>query len=195
MPRPRGILAFWATLPPAHAAEFDDWYNRQHVIERMAVPGFISGQRYRDGNRFFAWYETESPAVLTSRAYLARLAAPTAWTRRVMPWVREPVRAVFVADVQLGCGRGAAAATIVGWPPLATLKRLLKQPGVVAIHRWQPFEQVRDTAESRLRPGGDRRAGPTTLIEATDATSLRAALRGQQLEARRYALRFALGGR
>lgn len=193
MPLRRGILAFWGTLPPAHAAEFDDWYNRQHLIERMGVPGFRTGQRYRNGNRFFAWYETDSPAVLASRAYLARLAKPTAWTQRVMPWVRDPIRTVFIAETALGQGRGAAAATIDGWPPLATLKPLLKQPGILAIRRWQPVEEVRDTTESRLRKGGDRRAGPTTLIEGTDIASLKAALARPKLDARYYTLRFALG--
>jgi len=193
MPQPRGILAFWGTLPAEHAAEFEDWYNRQHLIERMGVPGFLSGQRYRAGNRFFAWYETESPKVLASRAYLAHLAAPTAWTRRVMPWVRDPIRTVFVAEAELGRGRGGAAATIDGWPPVATLKPLLKQPGILAIRRWRPAEEVRDTTESRLRKGGDRRAGLTTVVEGTDIASLKAALSRPRIDARCYALRFALG--
>jgi hypothetical protein len=193
MPQPRGILAFWGTLTAEHAAEFEDWYNRQHLIERMAVTGFLTGQRYRNGNRFFAWYETEAPEVLASRAYLARLAKPTAWTRRVMPWVRRPVRTVFVSDAELGCGRGAAAAVIDGWPPLAVLKPLIKEPGMLAIRRWQPVEQVRDTTESRLRRGGDRRAGPTTLVEATDIASLKAALSRPKIKAQYYTLRFALG--
>ena len=189
---PRGILAFWGTLPAAHAADFDDWYNRQHLFERTDLPGFRSGQRYRSGNRFFAWYETDTPEVLASRAYLARLNAPTAWTRRVMPHVRGGSRGIFRVTAHVGRGRGGVAATMAGALSVAVLRALVKQPGIVAAWQWQPVAAPRDTVESRTRRTPDRSPGPTVLIEATDRASLAAALRRRRLKAAIFPLRYAI---
>jgi len=187
---PSGILAFWGTLPAARAADFEDWYNRQHLHERSDLPGFVSGQRYRSGRRFFAWYETRSPDVLSSPAYLARLAKPTAWTRRVMPHVQDAVRAIFRVGARVGRGRGAVAAVIDGTLPTAHLRGLLKHPGVLGAWQWLPVEAPRVTTESKLRPAPDRGAGAMVLVEAADVGCLREALAAEKLRGRTYPLRY-----
>ena len=41
-----GILAVWNDCAPEGLAHFERWYNREHLQERVAVPGFRRGRRY-----------------------------------------------------------------------------------------------------------------------------------------------------
>ena len=70
---PAGILAVFNDCAPEGYEHFERWYIREHLQERVGVPGFRFGRRYElvsGGDRqFFAFYEVESPAVLASPAY------------------------------------------------------------------------------------------------------------------------------
>jgi hypothetical protein len=83
-----GLLMVWAEVPADKEAEFNRWYNEEHVAERMAVPGFLNAARYeavKGGPRHLAVYELESAAVLDSPAYKKVQANPTPWTKRCSP--------------------------------------------------------------------------------------------------------------
>jgi len=85
-----GLLMVWADVPANKEDEFNRWYNEEHVPERLAVPGFLSGARYeavKGGPKHLACYELESVAVLGSPAYKRVQANPTEWTRRCSPEV------------------------------------------------------------------------------------------------------------
>jgi hypothetical protein len=85
-----GLLMVWADVPANKEDEFNRWYNEEHVPERLAVPGFLSGARYeavKGGPKHLACYELESVAVLASPAYKRVHANPTEWTRRCSPEV------------------------------------------------------------------------------------------------------------
>ena len=41
----KGLLLASFDFSTAHADEFHDWYDKEHVPERMAVPGFINAER------------------------------------------------------------------------------------------------------------------------------------------------------
>src|SRR5512134_2725264 len=43
----RGVLAISCNVDPAHDAGFNAWYQRQHVAERLGVPGFIEARPSR----------------------------------------------------------------------------------------------------------------------------------------------------
>lgn len=93
-----GALGIWMDVDARGLDDFNAWYRQQHLPERLAVPGFLRGRRYEsagDGPRYFTLYETESAAVLASAAYLARLDAPTDWTRRALSAVRRMVRTPY----------------------------------------------------------------------------------------------------
>src|SRR5947208_12513380 len=50
---------------PDKEAEFNRWYNEEHLAERLAIPGFLNGARYeavKGGPKHLAVYELESPA-------------------------------------------------------------------------------------------------------------------------------------
>jgi hypothetical protein len=86
--RGTGLLMVWADVPPDKESEFNRWYNEEHLAERLAIPGFLSGARYeavKGGPKHLAVYELESPAVLESDAYKKVQNNPTEWTKRSGP--------------------------------------------------------------------------------------------------------------
>jgi hypothetical protein len=42
----QAVLAFWHDVTPEGREEFDHWHVREHVPERLAVPGFLRFRRY-----------------------------------------------------------------------------------------------------------------------------------------------------
>jgi hypothetical protein len=83
-----GLLMVWTDVPAEHEAEFNRWYNEEHLAERLSVPGFLSAARYeavRGGPKHLAYYELENVAVLESEAYKYVQDHPTEWTRRCSP--------------------------------------------------------------------------------------------------------------
>ena len=83
----KGVLAIWNGIAEEAESEFLSWHVREHIPERVAVPGFLKARRYvavRGVPKYFNFYETETPADLGSPAYLARLNAPSDWTKRVV---------------------------------------------------------------------------------------------------------------
>jgi len=91
-------LAIWFRVDPGDVADLDAWYPRQHLPERLSVPGFLRGRRYRAVSAelpYLTVYETEDAAVLSSAPYLERLNAPTEWTRRVLPTFKVMVRNAY----------------------------------------------------------------------------------------------------
>ena len=47
------VLVVTMEVDEADEAEFNKWYNEQHLPERMAIPGYVSARRFKlegDGN-------------------------------------------------------------------------------------------------------------------------------------------------
>jgi hypothetical protein len=63
--------------------DFNHWYDSHRIPSRMAVPGFVSAQRYRDAERpnYLAVYELTGPDVLESAAYQKVRHQPNAKTK------------------------------------------------------------------------------------------------------------------
>ena len=40
-----GILALWNDCEASHEDAYEDWYQGEHLAERLAVPGFRRGRR------------------------------------------------------------------------------------------------------------------------------------------------------
>ena len=186
------VLAFWTDIEPSAEADFNAWYNHQHLAERVGVPGFRTGARYRSvagRRRYFAFYETDGIATLTSAAYLARLDNPTPWTRRVMPAMRNATRSAFHVRDALGRGRGGIALTLRfapiggreealdGWIRQKALPALLKHPDVLAAQLWQADADASRpaTRERALRGESDAVADWALLVEGAEAAAVRAA--------------------
>ena len=71
--------------------EHDDWHSHEHLPERLAIPGFLRGSRWRalaSGPAYFVMYEVGELGVLSSPAYMDRLNHPSPWTGKMMPAYR-----------------------------------------------------------------------------------------------------------
>jgi hypothetical protein len=69
-----------------HEAEFNDWYNTDHLPALVGVPGVYGARRYRvtaGAPRYLAVYELAGPEVTKSQAW--RQAADSPWTLRMRP--------------------------------------------------------------------------------------------------------------
>lgn len=82
-----GLLVVRVEPPPEMDEEFNDWYDTEHIPERLAVPGFLTARRFRlnDHPSYLALYDVESPEVLDSPAYRVFFEGKnrTPWTHRV----------------------------------------------------------------------------------------------------------------
>lgn len=111
---PQGVLAIWHDILPGHVADVLAWYDAEHHFERLGVPGFLSVRRYHAldaAPQLFIRYETASPDVLASSAYLERLNNPTPWTLRSQPCFRNNSRTVCVRAARAGRAEGGVAVT------------------------------------------------------------------------------------
>ena len=83
-----GAVLFSEMTPPdGEEDHFNDWYDNHHMPSHVyGVPGFRSGQRYKDGDRpdYLAIYELESPATLTDEEYQTRKYRPDAPTKAML---------------------------------------------------------------------------------------------------------------
>lgn len=167
-----GILALWNNRVAEHAAEYEDWYKKEHFPERLGVPGILRGRRYEaEGapQQFFTYYETETPETLTSPAYMERLENPTDWTRRVMGDImRDMSRTVCRVETREGEIRGSVAVA-VRLKSTDGAEAALNDPDIQswAIHRefWVNAEKVKEmTAEEKMR-GGDEKIAACIMVE------------------------------
>jgi hypothetical protein len=171
-----GILAIWHDCAPGREAEFEAWYQQEHLIERLAVPGFLFGRRLEavsGAPRYFTFYVTQSPTTLTSAAYLARLDDPTPATKTMMTGVFQNMsRTICCRDARAGHFRGAVtvAARFDDFPDPAEGEAWLatypRDPAVARVELWRAHEPG-DTPvaeEERLR-GGDAKIGGCLIVE------------------------------
>jgi len=71
--RGTGLLMAWTDVDAEYEAEFNRWYNEEHIERLLKVPGFLSAGRYRalkGGPKYLAMYELEDHSVLRSSAFL-----------------------------------------------------------------------------------------------------------------------------
>jgi len=71
--RGTGLLMVWTDIDPEFEAEFNQWYDEEHIARLLQVPGFLSAGRYvavKGALKYLAMYELEDHNVLRSTAYL-----------------------------------------------------------------------------------------------------------------------------
>jgi hypothetical protein len=187
----------WWDVPRKLRAEWEDWHTHEHMPERLSIPGFLRGSRWRSGNSYCVLYEVESTATLTSAAYLRRLNNPTPWSRRMMPHHRNMVRSLCRVRASFGGGVSQAMGTLrLPSAPRGTglLSRLPAQKGLSGACLLQSAARPPQTTEQRIR-GGDARADWVVLVGGYDADAVGRALRrlrGPQALAGVYTLAHSL---
>jgi hypothetical protein len=111
----QGMLLTSMDVDPADDLDFNRWYDREHLLERVAIPGFLEARRYvahRASPKYLSLYSTQTFEVLTSPAYRHALANQTAWSNRNIAKFRNMIRGVARITGSRGRGRGAALGLI-----------------------------------------------------------------------------------
>ena len=116
----KGMLLTSMDIDAANEAEFNRWYDREHLEERVAIDGFLEARRYvaHDGKpKYLSLYSTETFEVLDSPAYRTALANQTAWSKANIARFENMIRAVARITLSRGTGRGAALGIVRLRPP------------------------------------------------------------------------------
>jgi hypothetical protein len=110
-----GMLLTSMDIDPSDEAEFNRWYDREHLEERVAIAGFVEARRFvahQATPKYLSLYSTETFEVLDSPAYRTALSNQTAWSKANIARFKNMIRAVARITVSRGQGRGAALGII-----------------------------------------------------------------------------------
>src|ERR1700704_1611924 len=102
----KGMLLTSMDIDPADEVEFNRWYDREHLEERVAIEGFLEARRYvahQGQPKYLSLYSTETFEVLDSPAYRRALANQTEWSKATMARFKGMIRAV--AHITLSRGQ------------------------------------------------------------------------------------------
>src|ERR1700716_540889 len=107
----KGMLLTSMDIGASDEAEFNRWYDREHLEERVAIDGLLEARRYvpQEGRpKYLSLYSTETFEVLDSPAYRTALANQTDWSKANIARFKNMIRSVARITVSRGQGRGAA---------------------------------------------------------------------------------------
>jgi len=192
-----GVVAIWHDLSPEAKDDFYEWHNREHMPERVGIPGFRRGRRYlalSGTPEFFNLYEADNQEVLGGRDYLNRLNAPTEWTKRVVPSFRNVARSICRVAFTSGVGSGGVIVTLrfdidaarraSAIEALSTrvLPPLALRKGIAGVHLCLADEAISnvETVEKKARANATIVPTWILLIEGIAAADVRAI--GDELE-------------
>jgi len=185
----KGMLLTSMDIDPSDEAEFNRWYDREHLLERVAIDGFLEARRYiaHDGRpKYLCLYSTATFEVLDSPSYRAALANPTDWSKTNLARFRNMIRTIARITISRGQGRGAALGIIRLRPAAgsedglrAALREKLapeKLDGVISMHLIES-DPALSKPLTEDPPVSDPGAGDWfILIDGTDVNAISAAI-------------------
>ena len=187
-----GMLMTSMDIDAEHEREFNQWYDREHLAERVAIPGFVEARRYvavDAAPKYLGLYSTENFDVLDSDAYRTALANQTEWSKANIGRFQNMLRSVARITASRGQGRGAALGLVRIRPPESGADPLregivaLLDPGtldgIISMHLME--------SDPRLsRPLTDDPAAPNlaardwyVMIDGTDVEAVAAVMTGR----------------
>jgi hypothetical protein len=96
-------------IDPSDEADFNRWYDREHLLERVAIEGFLEARRYvahQGSPKYLCLYSTATFEVLDSPTYRTALMNPTDWSKKNLARFKNMIRAV--ARITISADRAAA---------------------------------------------------------------------------------------
>jgi len=112
----QGFMIVWHDIREESEPEYHRWHTREHMPERLGVPGFLRGRRGVDWSlgkyRYLTLYEGQDLGTFGSAAYLERLNNPTPWTNQLQPAFYNFIRSGCGIVSTTGRGVGGAMITI-----------------------------------------------------------------------------------
>ena len=182
----KAALAMWWDMSPAIRTEFEDWHSHEHFPERLGIPGFLRGSRWRavEGEGFYVMYELEAFETLTSPPYVHRLNNPTPWSTKLFPHHRNMVRSQCRVLETSGSGIAGHMMTIRFSPDegdaeavrsalRSAIQRIPHLPGLSGAHLLRTeTPQMAATVEQKIRGGRDAAADWIMLVSGYEAGAL-----------------------
>ncbi|MGM4887136.1 hypothetical protein AB7813_29160 [Tardiphaga sp. 20_F10_N6_6] len=190
--RGTGMLMTSMDIDASHEQEFNQWYDREHLAERVAIEGFVEARRYVAVNarpKYLGLYSTATFDVLDSDAYRTALANQTKWSLTNIGRFQNMLRSVARITVSRGQGRGAALGLVRIRPPAEGADKLRSAieakldpgdiNGIISMHLME--------SDPRLsKPLTDDPAAPNpaardwyVMIDGTDVDAVAATMKGR----------------
>ncbi|WP_286759744.1 MULTISPECIES: DUF4286 family protein [Sulfitobacter] len=179
-------LFVWSDIDPDHEADFNQWYDREHMEERVRIPGFTGARRYRavsgSARRYLALYRASSLADFTSDAYRKAFTKQTQWSITNFGRMSNTRRRVMHVAQEGGFGWGGALVLIELVPNAMdtdavsnVLGKLMAEEGVLRVHHMIPDETLSTPLPSETIEG--RVLAPCIAIDVTSEPIAEATLR------------------
>ncbi|KKO62558.1 hypothetical protein VM94_04635 [Janthinobacterium sp. KBS0711] len=183
-----GILFVWTSADPEHERDFNRWYDREHVEERVRIPGFVSGTRYqsvRGPRKYLGLYRTVSLGAFQTPDYFKAFGQQTPWSLTNLQRMVDPMRRVCAIEAETGMGTGAWLAVLrlgaqaIGQDAqavdaMATLgTKLLQIDGVIATRLLTPDANLSGPLPAERTEG--RVLDPIFMIDASSESAAMAA--------------------
>jgi len=105
----QAAVLIWNDVAQEGREQFYEWHDKEHMPERLKLPGFRRGRRFiRPGHspEWLTMYEAVDLSALVSPQYLARLNAPTPATVSALRDFRNTSRAVCRLVYSVGSSTG-----------------------------------------------------------------------------------------
>ena len=175
-----GMLFVWTSADPEHERDFNRWYDREHVEERVRIPGFVSGTRYqsvRGPRKYLGLYRTVSLGAFQTPDYFKAFGHQTPWSLTNLQRMVDPMRRVCAIEAETGMGTGAwlavlrlgasamgqDAEAVAGMAALG--EKLLRIDGVIATRLLTPDAKLSGPLPAEQQEG--RVLDPIFLIDAS----------------------------
>ncbi|MDB6178711.1 hypothetical protein PAF17_14530 [Paracoccus sp. Z330] len=179
-------LFVWSDVDPDHEGDFNLWYDREHMEERVRIDGFTGARRYRavsgSARRYLALYRASSLGDFTSASYQKAFNHQTQWSVTNFTRMSNTRRRVMQVALEGGFGWGSAVAMIELVPGAADqdsirseMEALLSVEGVLRVHYMVPDETLSTPLPSEQREG--RVLAPCLVVDVTTEPVAEATLR------------------
>ncbi len=193
------FLAIWHDIAEGEHEAYIEWHTREHMPERLSIPGFRTGKRLHAPQAarhvFGTIYAADDVEVFRSPAYLERLNHPTRWTAEIAPSFQNFLRIACDRVASAGTGDGGSMATlrfdfaeagsgaVLRQAAQGLVEAVLALPGVACVHLGIARSEVSGvrTRETELRSAmAERGFDVVLLLEGASRAGIEAALTAAQ---------------
>lgn len=190
----KGMLVVYTEVAARDERDLNEWYNREHIDERINLPGFHRARRYvavRGSPKYLATYECDRADDLATPGYLHLLANQTPWSQAVMAKFTRFNRMTLRVQVDLTHGVGGVLTAVrfvpnpsernalTEWLRDTALPKAIARPGLVGAAAGENDIEIANAPlrdASMDRPRADE-VEWVVLIEGSDASAVGAAAR------------------
>lgn len=113
---PFGMLFVASDIDEVHESEFNNWYDNEHVPDRVSMPGVIKATRFKavvGSPKYLALYWANSLSSFDGPEYQHAFKNQTTWSQKILPLMKNPIRRVGTAVGDFSDRAGELVSVIV----------------------------------------------------------------------------------